>query len=772
MLRYYHPRLAAGIAIVILAVPVCVTRQPAWGADPVISGVSPQGLLPGATTDITVSGSNLSGATELWLSFPANVTLAPDVENNGSRGDRVVFRVETPDNAPVGIHGMRLVAKGGVSRMRLVCVDDLPSVPTTSNSSPGAAQAVTPPVAVDGQMTSLGRDYYRFSAAAGQRLTFEVVARRLGSALDPMIRILTSDGREMTYNDDAAALNSDARLCHRFEAAGDYLLEVRDIRYQGGGNYHYRLRIGDFPCVTSPFPMGVKAGQTASVRFAGEDLDGVDPVAITLTEKPLSGAISLAARRDGGQSAFATLKVDSHEEFVEVEGNDTPRNANRLPLGSNINGMLDRNGDVDHFVFPARKGDHYVFRGVTRQFGSPTDLRLRLSNRKGEAVADAEDSGTTEGILTYRFPDDGDYVLTVEDLHGRGGAQFAYRIDVSPFQAGFRIHASPESVSVPRGGTETINVTAERDGYDGVIEITMEGLPEGVTATPSVIGSGADSVVLTLQASPEATPVASFSARVLGTAKGTGEEVRRSASLLRALRSSLNELPWPPAALTLDMAVAVAPPPPVTLASDTPELIFGPHLSATVRVSAARTENADEEITLAMLPSEGGLPPGVTVAVKPIEKGKNEVDIVFSASDKAPLGDFTAVLIGKHTKDKQTTTQAVPGLRLKLQAPFTASFEPAMVSLVPGGTKELTLHVNRNPAFAEPIEFTFENLPKGVAAEKVTIAGDQSSATIMLTAAADAAVGMVEDVSASGVATIGKNKVTERSAALSLNVAK
>ena len=73
-------------------------------------------------------------------------------------------------------------------------------------------------------------------------------------------------GAELASNDDALGLGGDSQLSYTFPAAGEYLLELRDIRFQGGP---YRLRIGDFPCAAVAYPLAVQRGTATPVAVAG-----------------------------------------------------------------------------------------------------------------------------------------------------------------------------------------------------------------------------------------------------------------------------------------------------------------------------------------------------------------------------------------------------------------------------------------------------------------------------------------------------------------------
>ena len=70
----------------------------------------------------------------------------------------------------------------------------------------------------------------------------------------------------------------------------------------------------------------------------------------------------------------------------------------------------------------------------------------------------------------------------------------------------------------------------------------------------------------------------------------------------------------------------------------------------------------------------------------------------------------------------------------------------------------------RNPAYNGPIVLTFANLPKGVTAAAATIPDGKSEVEIVLTAAADAQVGTIENLSAKGEGAVGAQKFSETAA--------
>ena len=195
-------------------------------------------------------------------------------------------------------------------------------------------------------------------------------------------------------------------------------------------------------------------------------------------------------------------------------------------------------------------------------------------------------------------------------------------------------------------------------------------------------------------------------------------------------------------------------------------------MSAKVKVLVDRDKGFDEAVTLVVTPDakKGGLPATVTAAVTPIAKGKNEAIITFTATDKAPIGDFTAVLTGTIKQGKTTVVQTVPGITLRLQAPMTLALAPAAEKFAAGSELKAKVTVQRNPALKGEVTLTFQNLPKGVTIAAAKIPDDKNETEVTLVAAVDAAKGAITNLSVKAEVTVGKVKVSAVSPNVKLTV--
>jgi hypothetical protein len=277
---------------------------------------------------------------------------------------------------------------------------------------------------------------------------------------------------------------------------------------------------------------------------------------------------------------------------------------------------------------------------------------------------------------------------------------------------------------------------------------------------------------MTIQCAADLAPGKMYPVRIAGTAQAGTVQYQAVATVTDAQKAAFSGLPVPPQSLAQTVAVAANPPPLFVLRTDRPEIVFGKDLSATIKIISTPVAGFAEEITLAVIPAAPavGLPPGVTAAVKPIAKGTHEIEIVFTANAQAPLGQFSAVLTGTGKQGNNTIVQPIPALSLNLKAPYVLKPDFAGGNLAKGQTLKVKVVAERNPAYAGPINLTFQNLPKGVTAPATMIAAGQNEAEVTLTAAADAAAGAVPNVIIQGTGMNGAAKLTAASGATPLTV--
>src|SRR2546428_13995719 len=107
---------------------------------------------------------------------------------------------------------------------------------------------------------------------------------------------------------------------------------------------------------------------------AGPDTGGLAPVEFTVPDNPPATVVPIEFRNPAtGKSAPLTFQLGTLDETIEKEPNDEPATATRFTVPQMLNGRIDKPGDIDRFVFTAKKDERIVFETVSRALGSPVD---------------------------------------------------------------------------------------------------------------------------------------------------------------------------------------------------------------------------------------------------------------------------------------------------------------------------------------------------------------------------------------------------------------
>jgi hypothetical protein len=528
-------------------------------AAPGLQRALPAAARPDGTTRVVLFGKDLGDATRLWTSFAARTEFVSE----GSDASRAVFQITLDADALPGLGAVRVHGPGGVSPLLMFLIDDLTSMTAAGDHhARDTAQEVAVPGAVDGLAKSLKLDFYSIQATQGQRMAVDVVARRLGSRMDPVVRLLDSEGRELIYVDDEPGLGPDCRFRHTFADSGVHLLEIRDVNYQGGGESFYRLRLGDFPLATLPFPFAVPAGETASVMLLGREGNG-PCVAVTVAMPADAAGWCLPVGEDAGDArAYALLRAGRLKPQMEAEPNDTAAQAVPFDLPAALYGRFETPRDRDVYQFEGRKNLRVVAKARTRSAGSPCDLWMQLQRMDGSSVAESKVQDGEDGAMDHRLPEDGRYLLVVEEINFRGGPDFAYGIEVAEFAPGFELSVETDRVNTRPGGEFSIKVMVERMGYEGPVTLAIEGLDEGVALEDPLVPEKKNETTLKvkLPATWASQTLAHFS--ITGSAPIGDRTFQARASILPALQKAFPQTREFPPGLEHRIALGIEGDPP------------------------------------------------------------------------------------------------------------------------------------------------------------------------------------------------------------------
>jgi hypothetical protein len=225
-----------------------------------------------------------------------------------------------------------------------------------------------------------------------------------------------------------------------------------------------------------------------------------------------------------------------------------------------------------------------------------------------------DDGGPEYGAdskLDFVAPADGDYILHLKDVRDLEGPDYAYRLTVRDAVPDYRLTTKPENPNVPQGGSVPISVIADRlPGYEGPIEIEVQGLPAGVAAARATIPAGQTSTVVVLSAGQNAAAGAPSSPiKIVGHASVAGHDLVRIANAGEPLQLA-----------------SVIPPPDVLVTAEPAQLAIEPGKSVTVTLHVQRQNGFKGRVPC----SVENLPPGVRV----VNVGLNGVLVTEAQSSR------------------------------------------------------------------------------------------------------------------------------------------
>ncbi|MBL8814626.1 MAG: hypothetical protein JNL58_01255 [Planctomyces sp.] len=737
-------------------------------ASPVISAISQRGLQIGKANSIEITGQNLTGAT-LRIGSPLwPVTMVNHVDSS-----RITCQIEVPAGTVPGRYLLRAVTNGGTSQPLVISVDGLTQLPESQVTQ--AAPLTTLPVAVSGVISGTEQKRVFFHAKAGQKISAEVEARRIGSMLDPVVEIKNQQGGPIAVQWQQPDLAGDARATFTVPADGLYFAEVHDLQYRAPGGSSWRLLLGELPGTSSAFPP-VLTSVGGTVRTLGSG--GVsDPIVLKSSGDQILVESGAAVVPLGGLSSDAGPQV---VEPIEGTFDAAPVDAAftvapYLPLS--IHGRISEPGQTDQIVLTVTAKQTLYFQCRARSSASPLRPEMILYNGEAVVASSNGDSGASDPAFAFTVPDGVTQLkLLVREFTGRGSPSGVYRVNVSRTdRPSFSIQTRDQFVAIPANGSTPLRLSVVRQTadsrYTGPIRLSVKGLA-GVTIEPEVIAASdtnQDLFVL-LTRSRAAQSNSDLPASGL-TIEGRTEGLE--ANISRELKIQIDDLRESQITFRRDEILAGTGnelTSTVSINGVPPILFRGMSASLPLRVYSIRPEHLPfsrfrlqtTEAPRKQNPADQNSPekPGVSAP---------EFQFVSASSDAAsllinvPLDVAEPVIEAIVSADFVHHPLAQPTGQTAWTAPVRMLVENA-VQLSPsaelrvkkGATAVLTVPAQRHPLFGEPVQLVFDGLPQGVTASAVACEPGQSMADLTVAAAAEAVAGETPTVTLRVVRSTGE----------------
>ncbi|MFO1004575.1 MAG: hypothetical protein U0929_01345 [Planctomycetaceae bacterium] len=630
------------LALLFVLIPVSVRAQTSY---PMLMSLKPVAAQVGKSSEHTLSSAySMFGARQVIVSgtgVTGEVLTKMEKDKDGKSPNLQSIQLKftiAPDALP-GVRDFRIISDAGASTIgQLVVVTDPVIVEQDNNDTRDTAQPVSLPAALCGTIEK-GEDVdlFKFQVTEPTTLNFHVLAMRLEDKIhdlqthvDPIITVRTASGSTVAAADNRYA--ADPLLKCRIEHPGEYLLEIRDVRYEGNAHWVYCVEALNRPFVTTVHPLGVEPGSTAEIRLNGWEPAESAKISWAVPSDLPPGLLFRPLSVPTGATNPVSVVVNDLPPVHEIaEDNNSPATAQMVSIPSGISGCIETESDIDCYTFEAKAGDLIGLDVISRRAGAQLDPMVSILNAQGGRLLENDDqsagaiSSQDALVDSWQAPADGKYSIEIRDLHLRGGADFVYFIKLFRPEPKFQLILDSDKTPLVPGGSTPLFVRVQRkNGFDGEVQLGIEGLPPGVTATCGRIlpGASIDGMIL-LTADPTAVPVA---ANVRVTGRGTIKVKDQTRELVvQAIPMQENYMPgggrnhWP----MLMHTVSVAPLSDLLSVKATPaDIVLKPGESKTIDIDVVRAPGFEQNITLDMVYQHLGgifantLPPGVKIDAK------------------------------------------------------------------------------------------------------------------------------------------------------------
>lgn len=551
--------LAVALASTSLAQSVCLPL-------PRLLTTMPMGGQAGTEVEVIVSGEHIDGSGDLHFSHPGLTAVKKLNEQGEPEPNKYV--VQIADDCPPGIYEARLMTRLGISSARAFSVDRLAEVVSVS---PNTTLETAMPLAVDSICNAVlpakAVAHYSFEAVQGQRYVVHCASRGIDSKLDAVLVIADDAGRDLVVERRGGTLDFTA------EREGKHVLKVHELTFKGGPEYFYRLSLRALPA------------EAAIPRFASTKT-------VSAFSWPPEGLPDEAAS-------------------VEQEPNNSGTQAQRITLPCDLAGSFYPAADVDVYEFTATKGEVWWIEVASERLGLPTHAAvlvqhvgdgpeqpltdvaefteiaapIRPSSNAYTYDGPPYDGGSLDVLGKLEIQHDGLHRLQITDLFGgtRSDARHVYRLVIRKAAPDFALAAwglhmelrngDRNALSKPialRGGTTmALEVVAlRRDGFDGDIELVMEGLPDGVTAQGLKIPAGKSRGIMLITADQDAPPALAHASFYGRATIGETELVRpcQMAAMAWPVPDAWSEIPRPRLVSGVPISVTQSELAPITIA--------------------------------------------------------------------------------------------------------------------------------------------------------------------------------------------------------------
>jgi len=751
--------------IALLATLLAAIFSPAGTAraELTIDRIEPGGGPRGSEVEIALTGKELADPEQLWFE---NGSIAV-VSLTGIDAAHATATIRIPVDCPLGPHRLRLRTKHGLSELRTFRVGGLTQTAEKEpNNDPQAAtEAGSSEISLAAARTIAGVvkgedvDCFPVRAAAGERIAVAIDGIRLDQEMfDPSLDIVDERGFVLAACDDHPLLGQDAMLAVTAPADGTYFLRVRESAYGGNDGCVYLLHVGRFPVPHAAWPPGGQAGAEMEVEWLGDPAGPFRTTIVLPQHGDHAGLAEVYPERDGVVSPVGVpFRVSAVPATAEVEPNDEPAKAGRVSAPANLIGRMDVAEDVDWIHVEAPKGSVWRVRGRGRRLGSPIDLVINVhrTNEKREKITGNDDADGPDCEARVTTPDEGSFLVRVNDHQRRGGPEFIYWIDVEPAEPQVTVSVPPSRsnsqerlvATVPRGNRTALVFNTTRSECDMAVQLAFDNLPAGVRViAPPAVGK-APGTLAVFEATAEAAASANLvtvAVQTVGTDDAAGRPIGALRQVTELVFGQPNNATYR-TSVSDRLPIAVVEPAKVRIDVEQPSVPIVRRGSMDLRVRVVREAGFTGKVRLGF-PFK---PPGIGAPAS-VEVPEADSDAVYriNATADAPVGEWpvvvTAVAKDKDKDDPSGWVSSLP-VTIRVAEPLVElTTEKAVAE--PGQEARIVCKVMKPGSFEGTAIAKLMGLPVKTEAPELEFAATATELVFPVAVAADAVPGRHDNI--------------------------
>lgn len=504
----------------------------------------PPAVQAGQPSVITAEGKFSQWPAEVWCDRD-DVTITP-AEESGK------WNVAVAADATSGVAWLRFYDGDSATAPLPLLIETVAIVPEAEpNNLPTQATAAELPSACVGRLDKAGEvDCFVVTAQAGQTLVASVIANRvLGSPMDGVLQITDLQGNVLAQNDDARGY--DPQIAYLVPRDGQYCLRLfafptapnQTIGFSGAASYVYRLLVTTGPMINHALPLVAQANSNAGNAVDSEangETGSATEGAAAGGQSALPVGWNLPEDLPLNRSAATAISPPVISSPAAVGWEIQPPLVAAGPLASRIQQLAPPEAASDSADAVTVEVDRLPALVSGRLHGPHSQLRANLSVAAGTAyraivysqtsdlkvdsvitVTDRDSSkqlarnddqpaALRDAAVDFAAESDGEMAnveVRVEDLVGGHGPTHDFTLAIYPRQPSLTLTVPATQYKLAAGDSLEIAVTINRrDGLDQDLVISVEGLPESITAAAITSVAKEDSgkaVTLKLEASGE-----------------------------------------------------------------------------------------------------------------------------------------------------------------------------------------------------------------------------------------------------------------------------